>query len=669
MSQLDFESYTTQIISDNTMNNSLWPMMQPIIDDSHKGNASTMAQLFLKLGVLYWRRGNFDRSEQLLSKAREISADMQDIPFLAQCFVGLALVKTHLKKIEDAIDAYQQAIRFDPENFHLWNNLGNLYLQHNQSDKALMAFKQSIHGNSNDAIAWSGLANVYYQNGEVDEAIRAYKRAIELMQNADFEQTGKSSPKLNKQFTLQWLHLATLYTKKYQYQKAIDAYQKVLEFDSGNAKVWLELGTLYIKVKAYEDSIEALSKAVEQNPKHGEAYLNLAYAYTKVGKHKDSIPLYMKSIEWLPSQQEKKLASHLMEEAIRIVKKNNSVKIYAGMDEASTSSSYHNEITWFYFKYNEEISVINLPCSAYDLRKLTKRTANKFTNSGQQIDKGERDMPYILPLSSPENTQGKSENTFTHSRDQEIKNIASSWNDKGNTYFNNQTYEEAIIAYNKAIEIDPTFGQPKNNLALIYFMQGQYDKAILLYQDSIDLLVTDQEKAIAWNGLGNVYRRIKDYESARIAYQSASKLDQRNGGVYDNTIVDEASKKYKTADFWNELGKLFFKTGAYERATSAFQKAIQLEPFSGRSYGYLARALTAQGQYKEAVSLYHKSIDLIPNDKEKANAWNRLGDVNRKLNDYDNALKAYQNATALSNDKFSLLSRTRLSLLSNCTAK
>jgi tetratricopeptide (TPR) repeat protein len=422
-------------------------------------------------------------------------------------------------------------------------------------------------------------------------------------------------------------------------------------------------------VKAYEESIEALSKAIEQNPELGEAYLNLAYAYTNIGKHKDSIPLYMKSIEWLPSGQEKKLAFHLMEEAIRIVKENNSVKIYGELDEDGMSSSNHGEITWFYFKYNEEISVINLPCSAYDLKKLTKRTAKNFTNSEKQTDKGEKDMPYVLPLSSPGNTRDETENAFARSQDQEIKNTASSWNDEGNKHFNNQAYEEAIIAYSKAVEIEPTFGQPKNNLALIYFIRGEYDKAILLYQDSIELLATNQEKAIAWNGLGNVYRRVKDYESARIAYQNASGLDQTNGGVYENTIVDESSKKYKTADFWNELGKLFFKIGAYDKATSAFRKAVQLEPSSGRSYGYLARALTAQGQYKEAVSLYHRSIDLIPNDKEKANAWNRLGDVNRKLNDYDNALKAYQNATALSNDKFSLLSRTRLSLLSNCSAK
>ena len=191
----------------------------------------------------------------------------------------------------------------------------------------------------------------------------------------------------------------------------------------------------------------------------------------------------------------------------------------------------------------------------------------------------------------------------------------------------------------------------------------------MLYQESIKLLATDQEKAVAWNGLGNVYRCIKDYENVAFAYKQASKLDRVSGGLYGRTTIFEVSKKQKTASFWCDLGKLLYNTGSYEKAASIFQKAIQLEPASGHAYSYLARALAAQGRYIEAVSLYRKSIDLLSNEKEKSNVWNWLGDVHRKLNDYDNALRAYQNAMALSSDKFSLLSRARFSLLSNCAAK
>jgi tetratricopeptide (TPR) repeat protein len=239
------------------------------------------------------------------------------------------------------------------------------------------------------------------------------------------------------------------------------------------------------------------------------------------------------------------------------------------------------------------------------------------------------------------------------------------WNEKGNIQFQNKDYKEAIISYNHAIEISPSFGMPYHNLALIQFIQGNFDEAILLYQESIGFLNTDHEKAIAWNGLGNAYRCKKDYANALLAYQRASEMDKENGGVVDQQIVFEVCEEKRTANFWNELGMLFFKTGAYARAASAFRKSIDLEPSSGHSYSNLARVCMTQGQYKEALYLYRKSIDLIKNANERANAWNRLGDVHRKLNDYDNALKAYQKATTLKNDKMSLLNRARLSLLSN----
>jgi tetratricopeptide (TPR) repeat protein len=239
------------------------------------------------------------------------------------------------------------------------------------------------------------------------------------------------------------------------------------------------------------------------------------------------------------------------------------------------------------------------------------------------------------------------------------------WNEKGNIHFQNKDYREAIVSYKNAIDISPSFGRPYHNLALIHFIQGNFDEAILLYQESIGFLITDHEKAMAWNGLGNAYRCKKDYANALLAFQQASELDKENGGIVDKQIIFEVREEKRTANFWNELGMLFFKTGAYAKAASAFQKSIDLEPSSGHFYSNLARVRTTQGQYKEALYLYRKSIDLLTNEKERANAWNRLGDVHRKLNDYDNALKAYQKATTLKNDKMSLLNRARLSLLSN----
>jgi tetratricopeptide (TPR) repeat protein len=102
------------------------------------------------------------------------------------------------------------------------------------------------------------------------------------------------------------------------------------------------------------------------------------------------------------------------------------------------------------------------------------------------------------------------------------------WNELGNVYFNSGAYEDAVIAYSKSIELDRQFAWPYSNLALVYVQKGRFAEAMLLYQRSIELFSNDKDKAISWNRLGNVYRRVSDYDNAISAYQRADELDTDN---------------------------------------------------------------------------------------------------------------------------------------------
>ena len=134
----------------------------------------------------------------------------------------------------------------------------------------------------------------------------------------------------------------------------------------------------------------------------------------------------------------------------------------------------------------------------------------------------------------------------------------------------------------------------------------------------------------------------------------------------DGTNNLQADPSKNNSQTWNDLGETFFKAGTFDKAVNAFYKAIEIEPDNGWPYANLARILVSQGQFKKAIALYQKSINLLKNDKDKAAVWNLLGNAYRKLNDYDNAVKAYQKAVILADEGVNLLTRTRFSLLSNC---
>ena len=102
------------------------------------------------------------------------------------------------------------------------------------------------------------------------------------------------------------------------------------------------------------------------------------------------------------------------------------------------------------------------------------------------------------------------------------------WNELGNIYLNAGACDDSIASYSKAIELDRHFAWPYSNLALAYVQKGRFAEAILLYQRGIELFTSDKDKAITWNRLGNVYRRINDYSNAISAYQTADELDPEN---------------------------------------------------------------------------------------------------------------------------------------------
>ncbi len=102
------------------------------------------------------------------------------------------------------------------------------------------------------------------------------------------------------------------------------------------------------------------------------------------------------------------------------------------------------------------------------------------------------------------------------------------WNELGNVYLNSGACEDAIDAYRKAIELDRQFAWPYSNLALAYVQKGLFTEAIVLYQRGIELFAEDKDKAITWNRLGNVYRRLNDYSRAISSYHNADELDPDN---------------------------------------------------------------------------------------------------------------------------------------------
>jgi tetratricopeptide (TPR) repeat protein len=100
-------------------------------------------------------------------------------------------------------------------------------------------------------------------------------------------------------------------------------------------------------------------------------------------------------------------------------------------------------------------------------------------------------------------------------------------------------------------------------------------------------------------------------------------------------------------EIWNELGNIYYNSGAYDEAIRAYHKAIEMDHGNGQSFSNLGSIYVQKEFYAEAISMYQKGLDLLESAAEKALLWNRLGDVYLQMDDYSQALSAYQTAVEL----------------------
>ncbi|MCX6673110.1 MAG: tetratricopeptide repeat protein [Methanothrix sp.] len=240
----------------------------------------------------------------------------------------------------------------------------------------------------------------------------------------------------------------------------------------------------------------------------------------------------------------------------------------------------------------------------------------------------------------------------------EIKSkSAEVWFNKGFALSSLGWYDEALQAYDRAIEIDPNFAEAWNNKGTTLHKQDKYDEAIKAYDEAIRL---DPEYVDAWYNKGNSLVDQGEYDEAIKAYDEAIRLDPKFAyawnnkgsalgvqGKYDEAIKarDEAIEiDPNFAVAWCNKGIAFGEQGKYDEAIKAFDEAIRLDPDFAEAWYSKGVALHKQDKYDEAIKACDEAIRLDPNYAE---AWNNKGTNLHKQDKYDEAIKAYDEAIRL----------------------
>jgi len=549
----------------------------------------------------------------------------------------------------------------------------------------------------------------------------------------------------NKRFINPWIRLGNVFDKQERSQEAICAYEKALELDPANGQSWYELGNLRFQAKDYDKAVEAYNKAIEFTPGSGWSYNNLALTLVSQGKYVEALPLYQKGVDLIEGDKDKAIVWNRIGNVYRKLNQYDlAVQAFQHADDLDAENAgFHDEL--------DDVQKSTAPLQSSKDQEQEQETAENpnpiqlilsesraeeetLAKASTPLDTGPLPEAMSAELPSSEDTtkntgQAVSEPAIVQDENTDDKNdvvsVVQSDNNQatknnlpadqsdlkltGNQETTTVIIQEAIETYT---EIPETVTVTTTGTAEVPITTGQADvgtavqpeeipSAKIEQPSNVNVSKGDVELVSAEPGANasaevkpavtEIAVEVKDQtesDDSGVAGQSAyevflkenDELAVKSEGEAEEPMpealqepaafVDSSGELQiemdtKNAHVWNELGNIYFNSGTYDDAIVAYSKAIQLDRTFAWPYSNLALTYVQIGRFTEAILLYQRSIELFRSERDRAISWNRLGNVYRRINNYQSAISAYQRADELDPENTMLSLQSRFSLLGN----
>ncbi|MDB5081744.1 MAG: hypothetical protein JWP00_3668 [Chloroflexi bacterium] len=486
-------------------------------------------------------------------------------------------VLRHLKRPEEALDQYRQALQMTPQDPALHNELGEAWLEQENFAEALRSFRQAVELNPNSAL--------YHYNAGV-AARRAAGSQSSMFKHAD------SLP-----------------------QQAVELLLRATDLNSGIAKYWYELALAHKGVHNYremkQDLQEALAKssALTDSEAPQVGYMRLyAWACQKLGDF-DAARETLKSI-----------LSILPNDHITLNE----------MGELSYKLGNY-KAAFNYFRKAETIANDNPRYLANLSRAMVKldrpEEARELVEEAARIDTNDYYVQFQLGAVLLDN--GQPDQALEHLREaagQEPDNAEFRYY-LGRAYLQTGHVGEAIHHYHEAVNGAPLKHQWQAELGEIYLREHSYLPALEHLRLAAQL--EPNEPVYRYN-LSIALASNGDLQAALYTLKEALHIFGDNAGaewyflegklLFENGRMDEALEAFvranhmepHNADYKVDLAKTLRLKGApVEKVRPLLDEALREDPDSLRAYEELAYTLEQSNQDEAAVQTLEERINEV----------------------------------------------------------
>ncbi|HEY9734871.1 MAG TPA: tetratricopeptide repeat protein [Trichocoleus sp.] len=245
------------------------------------------------------------------------------------------------------------------------------------------------------------------------------------------------------------------------------------------------------------------------------------------------------------------------------------------------------------------------------------------------------------------------------------------WLERGDDLFNLNRYQDAIAAYDKVLQIQPSQDATWFKQGLAYEALGNYEAAVMSFDRVLQLRPEDY---LAWLKRAKALEALQRYDGALAAYDEVLRIQPDNYWAWcDRAQVLEqlgrgeaALAAYERAiqlkpDFTLALERRkhmlqslqrveqLYQLQHYDEAIAACDRAIAADETDSAAWLMRAMALENLNRPREAALSYERVVRLQPDDQV---AWFKLGTVLENLNHPRHAAMAYSQVVRIQPDNY-----------------
>ena len=197
------------------------------------------------------------------------------------------------------------------------------------------------------------------------------------------------------------------------------------------------------------------------------------------------------------------------------------------------------------------------------------------------------------------------------------------WYEYGQFYFNRKNYEEAIKGFDYLLAINSESIGVYANKAACYEAMGEWQKAISVYEEMLDLEYT---KSFTYYKIGLCYKENKQPVLALNSFQKSLRDDPQfylsmmeqsyiyedMGGMKEALYFakEAVSLNENNLDYQKRLAFLYIDSGRFEESLECLKKLVDFEPQRFYNWYAYSEVLMLIGEFEEAISVSKKATKL-----------------------------------------------------------